>query len=101
MLIFSLEYNYNIYHGLFGFHLGRGQKQYGENKMRSEYDFSNAKPNPYLKKLRKQISIRIDMDTIQYFKKKASETVISYQNLINLYLSDCAVHKKGINISWK
>jgi predicted DNA binding CopG/RHH family protein len=56
--------------------------------MRSEYDFSKAKPNPYIKKLRKQISIRIDMDTIQYFKNKANETGISYQNLINLYLSD-------------
>jgi len=69
--------------------------------MRSEYDFSKAKPNPYVKKLRKQISIRIDIDTIGYFKKKANETGISYQNLINLYLSDCAIHKKSINISWK
>ena len=69
--------------------------------MRKEYNFSNAKPNPYLKKLRKQISIRIDIDTIEYFKKKANETGISYQNLINLYLSDCAVRKKMINISWK
>jgi uncharacterized protein (DUF4415 family) len=40
-------------------------------KMKKEYDFSKAKPNPYLKKLRKQISIRIDMDTIGYFKKQA------------------------------
>ena len=69
--------------------------------MRSEYDFSNAKLNPYINKLRKQISIRIDIDTIEYFKKKANETGISYQNLINLYLSDCVIHKKMINISWK
>jgi uncharacterized protein (DUF4415 family) len=69
--------------------------------MRKEYDFSRAKPNPYVKKLRKQISIRLDVDTIQYFKMKANETGISYQNLMNLYLSDCAVHKKMINISWK
>ena len=69
--------------------------------MRSEYDFSKAKPNPYVKKLRKQISIRIDIDTIGYFKRKANETGISYQNLINLYLSDCAIHKKNISISWK
>ena len=72
-----------------------------ENKMRAEYDFSNAKPNPYVKKLRKQISIRIDIDTIDYFKKKADETGIAYQNLINLYLSDCAMHSKNINIEWK
>ena len=69
--------------------------------MRSEYNFSRAKLNPYIKKLRKQISIRIDMDTIDFFKKKATETGISYQNLINLYLSDCAVHSKSINVIWK
>ena len=69
--------------------------------MKSEYDFSKAKQNPYIKRLRKQISIRIDTDTIEYFKKQASATGISYQNLINLYLSDCAVHEKAINIEWK
>ena len=72
-----------------------------DHKMRKEYDFSNAKPNPYIKRLRKQISIRIDVDTIEYFKKKAEETGISYQNLINLYLTDCASHSKTINITWK
>jgi len=69
--------------------------------MRKEYNFSEARPNPYLKKLRKQISIRIDIDTIDYFKKKADETGIAYQNLINLYLADCAVQSKNINIVWK
>ena len=69
--------------------------------MRKEYNFSNAKPNPYLKKLRKQISIRIDVDTIEYFKRKAEETGIAYQNLINLYLTDCAAHSKNVNIVWK
>ncbi len=69
--------------------------------MREKYDFSNAKPNPYVKKLRKQISIWIDIDTINYFKKKAEETGITYQNLINLYLTDCAVHAKNVNIVWE
>jgi predicted DNA binding CopG/RHH family protein len=69
--------------------------------MRKEYDFTNAKPYPYIKKLRKQISIRIDIDTISYFKRKAEETGIAYQNLINLYLNDCAVNAKNINIVWK
>jgi uncharacterized protein (DUF4415 family) len=69
--------------------------------MRQEYDFTNAKPNPYIKKLRKQISIRIDMDTINFFKKMAEETGITYQNLINLYLADCATHAKRINIAWQ
>jgi len=69
--------------------------------MRNEYDFSKAKLNPYIKKLRRQISIRIDIDTIEYFKKQANETGISYQNLINLYLSNCVSNKKTINIGWK
>jgi len=69
--------------------------------MRKEYDFSNAKLNPYIKKLRKQISIRIDIDTIKFFKKQAEETGIAYQNLMNLYLSDCAINSKQINIMWK
>ena len=71
------------------------------NIMRNEYDFTNAKPNPYIKKLRKQISIRIDVDTIGYFKRKAEETGIAYQNLINLYLADCAIHSRNIKIAWK
>jgi len=72
-----------------------------KSEMRKEYDFSKAKSNPYLKKLRKQISIRIDVDTINFFKKRAEETGITYQNLINLYLSDCATHSKQINITWE
>ena len=66
--------------------------------MRDEYDFSRGKPNPYIKKLRKQISIRIDIDTIEYFKNQAEETGITYQNLINFYLSNCALQKKKIII---
>jgi predicted DNA binding CopG/RHH family protein len=73
----------------------------GEIKMREEYDFSKAKQNPYLKKLRKQITIRIDADTIEYFKKQADETGIKYQNLINLYLSECAINGKTVKIAWK
>jgi len=69
--------------------------------MRKEYDFSKAKSNPYVKKLRKQVSIKLDLDTIDYFKKQAEETGVAYQNLINLYLSDCAVKSKQIDITWK
>ena len=72
-----------------------------DNNMRKEYDFTSAKLNPYIKKLRKQISIRIDIDTIEYFKRKAEETGIAYQNLINLYLTDCATHSKNVKIVWK
>ena len=69
--------------------------------MRKEYDFSKAKSNPYVKKLRKQVSLKLDLDTIDYFKKQADETGVAYQNLINLYLTDCAVTSKQINITWK
>ena len=68
--------------------------------MRAEYDFSNAKKNPYAKKLKKQITINIDSDTIDYFKSQAESTGIPYQTLINLYLADCAANKKQLHMTW-
>lgn len=68
--------------------------------MRKEYDFSNARKNPYAKKLKKQITINIDGDTIQFFKDMASSSGIPYQTLINLYLSDCAANNRQLNLSW-
>ena len=68
--------------------------------MREEYDFSNARKNPYAKKLKKQITINIDGDTIQFFKDIASTSGIPYQTLINLYLSDCAANNRQLNLSW-
>jgi len=68
--------------------------------MRKEYDFSNSIKNPYAKKLKKPISIRLDEDTIAYFKGMAEETGIPYQNLINLYLRDCATKQKKLNLKW-
>ncbi len=62
--------------------------------MREEYDFSNAKRNPYAKKLKKQIAINIDIDTVDYFKKQSEVLGIPYQTLINLYLTDCVNNKK-------
>ncbi len=69
--------------------------------MREEYDFSDAIKNPYIKKLKKQISIRIDIDTINYFKTLSEETGIPYQSLINIFLSDCAEKHKKPEIFWK
>jgi uncharacterized protein (DUF4415 family) len=68
--------------------------------MRKEYDFSNSVKNPYAKKMKKPISIRIDIDTIDYFKGMADETGIPYQNLINLYLKECASQNKKLNMKW-
>ena len=68
--------------------------------MKDNYDFSEFIPNPYAKKLKKQITINIDMDTVEYFKSLSAEVGISYQTLINLYLSDCAKTKKKPDIKW-
>lgn len=68
--------------------------------MREQYDFSEATKNPYAKKLKEQITINIDGDTIGYFKEMASTSGIPYQTLINLYLSDCAVNKRKLNMTW-
>ena len=68
--------------------------------MRKEYDFSKAKKNPYSSKLKKQITIRIDDDAIMYFRKLSNDVGISYQNLINLYLMDCAHSNRKLNLSW-
>ena len=69
--------------------------------MRAEYDFSKARKNPYAKKLRKAVTIRLDVDTVTYFKGMADETGIPYQNLINLYLADCATKHKKLDMQWK
>ncbi len=68
--------------------------------MRKEYDFSKSIKNPYAMKLKQQISIRIDKETINYFKQLASQTGIPYQNLINLYLKDCAQSHKKLRLKW-
>jgi predicted DNA binding CopG/RHH family protein len=72
----------------------------GNDKMRNEYDFSASRPNPYAKKLKKQITIRIDESSIDYFKRQAIEVGIPYQSLINLYLADCAENHKELTASW-
>lgn len=70
--------------------------------MRTEYDFEKMKrrKNPYAKRLKQQVTIRMGVDIIEYFKKLADETGIPYQNLINLYLRDCVqAHRKPL-IKW-
>ncbi len=72
----------------------------GQGNMKKAYDFSNAAKNPYTKKLKKQITIRLENETIEYFKHLAAETDIPYQKLINLFLRECAHQKKKPTISW-
>jgi predicted DNA binding CopG/RHH family protein len=68
--------------------------------MRKEYDFSKGKKNPYAKALKKQITIRIEEPTIDYFKELAEEMGMPYQSLINLYLRECAQSEKKLKIQW-
>jgi len=70
--------------------------------MRKEYDFEKKKgrKNPYAKRLKQQVTIRMGVDIIEYFKKLADETGIPYQNLINLYLRDCVQSHRKPSIKW-
>ncbi len=68
--------------------------------MREEYDFGKGKKNPYTKQLKKQVTIKLSIEAIAYFKAQAKETGIPYQTLINLYLTDCAKSGKRLAISW-
>jgi uncharacterized protein (DUF4415 family) len=68
--------------------------------MRKQYDFKESVRNPYTKSLKKQVTLRLGTDVIAYFKQLAKETGISYQNLINLYLSDCTHSGKRPAMKW-
>lgn len=70
--------------------------------MRKEYDLSKMKgqKNPYIKELKSQITIRLDKETVAYFKGLARKTGMSYQNLINLYLRECVEKKKKPILQW-
>ena len=68
--------------------------------MKKEYDFSNAKKNPYAKKLKKQVTIRLDIGTVDYFQNLSEGSGIPYQTLINLYLRDCAESNKKLQLQW-
>ena len=69
--------------------------------MKKEYDFSNGTKNPYSKQLKKQITINLSEEVLDYFKNISEQTSIPYQTLINFYLLDCVKNKKTIDISWK
>lgn len=71
--------------------------------MREEYDIQNLNPrkNPYSNRLKKQITINLDSDTVDYFKEQSRNSGIPYQTLINLYLSDCAAKKRELQMTWK
>lgn len=71
--------------------------------MRKEYDFGKMKGrrNPYATRLKKQITIRIRTDALEYFKHMAEETGVPYQNLIDSYLADCASKERKLHMNWR
>ena len=72
------------------------------NNMKDEYDFSKmkSKPNPYASRLKKQVTIRLGENVIEYFKDLAEKKGIPYQNLINMYLIDCVESEREPEIKW-
>ena len=69
--------------------------------MRKEYDFSRGRPNPYAKKLKRSVTIRLDERTIEYFQGLSAELDVPYQTLINLYLRDCAETGRRPGMHWR
>ena len=71
--------------------------------MRKEYDIKTLNPrkNPYAKELKRQVTIKINPSTIDYFKELSKENGIPYQTLINMYLTDCKENKRKLKMSWK
>jgi uncharacterized protein (DUF4415 family) len=65
------------------------------------YDFTMARKNPYAAQLKKQITIRLDEDSIGYFKSISEQVGIPYLSLINLYLRDCAANHRKLDLRWK
>ena len=70
--------------------------------MKKEYDLSKmqSRKNPYASKLKKSVTMRLSEDIIGYFKTMSIESGIPYQSLINLYLRDCVLNHRKVNISW-
>ena len=69
--------------------------------MRDNYDFSKAKRSPYARRLKQQVTIRLDKAAVAYFKDLAEEHGIPYQTLINLYLRDCVDSGRQLSLEWK
>lgn len=69
--------------------------------MKDSYDFSKSVKNPYPRKPKKQLAIRLDEDTFDYFRSLTGQSGIPYQDLINLYLCDCVAKKKTLRLEWE
>ena len=70
--------------------------------MKKHYDFSTmkGKKNPYIKYLKQPVTMRLDCESVEYFKSLAEDSGIPYQTLINLYLRECAANHKKLEMKW-
>ncbi len=70
--------------------------------MDEQYDLGamKSRPNPYAKKLKKQITLRLSGNVIEYFEGIAKETGIPYDVLIDLYLRDCVASHRRLKMRW-
>jgi uncharacterized protein (DUF4415 family) len=75
--------------------------QHVGDTMRKHYEVSIGKRNPYARRLKQQVTIRLDPDTLAYFKMLAGELGIPNQTLIDLYLRDCASSRKRLAVTWR
>lgn len=69
--------------------------------LEKEFDFSKAIKNPYAKALKKSITINLDENVVEFFKNQSASVGIPYQTLINLYLRDCVINDRHLELAWK
>ena len=71
--------------------------------MHRDIEGKNLSPRQKLrsKLAKKQVTINLDEDTINYFKMQSEIAGLPYQTLINLYLRDCVAQKRQLEITWK
>lgn len=69
--------------------------------MRKEYDFTKGRRSPYARRLKRPITLRLEEETIAYFKRLAQQMELPYQSLINLYLRDCAASGRRLRLAWR
>ncbi len=69
--------------------------------MKKNYDFSQAVKNPYAKRLQRELTIKLDEETISYFQSMAEDLAIPYRTLMNMYLRECADSRKRLRLHWK
>jgi uncharacterized protein (DUF4415 family) len=95
----GIGWSHSHYFGSKGGSLGKTRIRAAPT-MKKHYDFSKSTANPYTRAAKRQITIRLDASTIDYFKDLSKSSGIPYQNLINLYLRDCAAEKKRLKLNW-